>query len=58
MVRLARWIKHPFDVTVQCLHHANSREHRWAAVRRDNISDSIAVCRSGSADSFFGRPVM
>jgi hypothetical protein len=28
---LSRRIKHPLDVTVQRLHDADPREHRWAA---------------------------
>jgi hypothetical protein len=28
MMLFASWIKHPFDVAVQCLHDANPREHR------------------------------
>ena len=35
MMVLARWIKHPFDVTVQGSHDANPRQHRRAARRRD-----------------------
>jgi hypothetical protein len=29
MLVLPRLVQHPFDVSVQCSHHANSREHRW-----------------------------
>jgi hypothetical protein len=32
---LARCIEHGINVTVQRLHDADAREHRWAAVRRD-----------------------
>lgn len=35
MMLFASWIKHPFDVAVQCLHDADPREHRRAAVCRD-----------------------
>jgi hypothetical protein len=32
MMLFASWIKHPFDVAVQCLHDADAREHCRAAV--------------------------
>src|SRR5258708_35329393 len=35
MLFLARRIKHPLDVAVQCSHDADPREHHRAAVRRD-----------------------
>jgi hypothetical protein len=35
MMLFASWIKHPFNVTVQCPHDADAREHRRPAQRRD-----------------------
>jgi hypothetical protein len=35
MMVLARWIKHPLDVTVQGSHDADPRKHRRPAFRRD-----------------------
>jgi hypothetical protein len=35
MLVLPRRVEHPFDVTVERSHHANSREHRWPVMFQD-----------------------
>jgi hypothetical protein len=35
MMILARRIEHVSDVTIQCSHHANAGEHRWAIMFRN-----------------------
>jgi predicted Zn finger-like uncharacterized protein len=41
---LSRRIKHPLDVTVQRLHDADPREHRWAAVAFGDQDQSLNGC--------------
>jgi hypothetical protein len=58
MMVLARWIKHPLDVTVQGSHDADPRKHRRPAFRRNQDQACIAACHSGASCSAFGSFVM
>jgi hypothetical protein len=55
MMVFAIRIKHPLDVAVQCLHDADARHHRRAAVASaTRIKTSTAVCHSSICCSSFG----
>jgi hypothetical protein len=49
----ARWIEHPQDVTIQCLHDADPREHLGPSDSATNISAPIAACHSAASYSAY-----